>query len=76
MKQEIEIKRTKHGSNYFTIYEVRVERHDGERLTHDRFLNEEDAEKERREVYEYYSSIYKNAWILEQIVWINIEKRQ
>lgn len=75
MKQEIEIKRSMHGSSYFTIYEVRVERHDGERLTHDRFLNEEDAEKDRKEVHEFLSDIYKSAWILEQIVWINIEKR-
>jgi hypothetical protein len=69
MKKQIKVQALENGQNYFTIYEVRVTKNDGETITYDRYLNKKDAEKSVEFVYEVHQNLYKTAWIRESIVW-------
>lgn len=69
MTKSIKIQQTVGGSKYFTIYEVRVEKYDGSVITYERFLNKKDAEEALEIVHELHSNLYKNAWIMDQMVW-------
>lgn len=69
MKKQVKVQVTEDGQKYFTIYEVRVRKHNGEIFTHHMFLNKKDAEQSKEDVYKIYSENYDLAWIKEQIVW-------
>ena len=69
MTKSIKIQQFESGNKYFEIYEVRVQKYDGEVITYHRYLNKKDAEEALEDVHEVYSDLYMNAWIMNQIVW-------
>lgn len=69
MTKSIKIQQFESGNKYFEIYEVRVQKYDGEVITYHRYLNKKDAEEALEDVHEFYSDLYMNAWIMNQIVW-------
>lgn len=69
MTKSIKIQQFESGNKYFEIYEVRVQKYDGEVITYHRYLNKKDAEEALEDVHEVHSNLYMNAWIMNQIVW-------
>jgi hypothetical protein len=69
MKKSINIEKTENGIKYFHIYEVKVQKHDGEILIYDRYLNENKAEETAKWVPEVLNNLYATAWVREQIIW-------
>ena len=68
-RKSIKVTEIENGHKYFTIYEVRVKKLNGEVVVHDRYLNEKDAEKAQEFVYEHLNNLYTCAYIIEEIVW-------
>lgn len=69
MKKQVKVQSLESNQVYLTIYEVRVQKHDGEVVTHERFLNKKDAENQKEFVDENYQNLYASSWIREQMVW-------
>ena len=69
MTKSIKIQQLKNGQKYFYIYEVRAEKHDGEKVTYDRYLNEKEAKESVDFIHEVHAKFYKTAWVRKQIVW-------
>lgn len=69
MKKSINIQKTKLGQKYFSIFELKTKKHDGEVVVYDRYLTREGAEKDQEFIYDKMDKIYSCAWILEQLVW-------
>ncbi len=69
MKKQVNVQVTEDGYKYITIYEVRAEKHDGEVVTEDRYLNEDDAKKDLEFARDYLKSLYKTVWIRKHMVW-------
>ena len=69
MTKSIKIQQVESGIKYFEIYEVRVQKYDGSVITYERYLNKKDAEDALEFVHEVHSSLYMNAWIMNQMVW-------
>lgn len=69
MTQQITIQATADGKNYFTIYEVKAVKHNGEVVVFEREMKKEEAEKDLVIIDGLYSDYYKCGYIIEQIVW-------
>lgn len=69
MKKQVKVQSLESNQVYLTIYEVRVQKHDGEVITNERFLNKKDAENQKEFVDENYQNLYASSWIREQMVW-------
>ena len=69
MKKQITIQATENGKKYFTIYEVKAVRHDGEVVVFEREMKKEEAEKDLVVIDGLFSDYYKSGYIIEQIVW-------
>lgn len=69
MKKQVNVQVTEGGYKYITIYEVRAKKHDGEVVTEDRYLNEDDAKKDLEFARDHLKSLYKTVWIRKHMVW-------
>lgn len=69
MKKQINIQKTEREQKYFFIYEVKAVKHEGEVVVYERFLNEKDAEEDKNFVLEHMTELYRNAYIMKEIVW-------
>lgn len=69
MKKSITIQATENGKKYFTIYEVKAVKHDGDVVVYERELKKEEAEEDLETINNILSNLYKSCYIIEQIVW-------
>lgn len=59
-----------HTLKYFVVYCVRCIKHDGEAVTHNFYSSREAAEKDAAFAREAYASLYRVAFVREEMVWV------
>lgn len=69
MTKSVKIQQTESGQKYFTIYEIKAVKHNGEVIIYDRELTKKAAEERVKFVEDTFQKLYKYAFIREQFVW-------
>lgn len=68
MKKQITVQTTGN-QKYFTIYEVKAIKPNGEKVVYERELNKKAAERDLEIIHNDLSKLYTGGYIIEQIVW-------